>query len=102
MAAQPIRTYALALWGAQKTIALKLSGTDIRRLPIELRVTLVLVDLSLALIIQALVNTGAITDAQVQAKMAEISGYNYTKLPDIIRAPNVDEGYEPPDPDLGS
>jgi hypothetical protein len=102
VAAQPIRTYALALWGAQKTIAWKLGRTDLRQLSLEMRVTLIVVDLSLALIIQALVNIGAVTDAQVQAKMAEISGYNYNKLPDYVPPPNEDEGYDPPDPDLGS
>lgn len=102
MAAQPIKVYAMALWGAQKTIARKLSSTDIRQLPIELRVCLILVDITIALVVQALVNTGVVTDAQVQAKIAEITGSTYNRLPDIVLPPNEDTGYTPPDPDLGA
>jgi hypothetical protein len=102
MAAQPLKTYALALWGAQKTVAQAIGGVDIRVLPLQLRVVLVLTDLSVALVIQALVNAGIVTDAQVQAKLTEISTSTYKRLPDRLRAPDPEQGYDPPDPDLGA
>ena len=75
---------------------------DIRRLPIELRVVLILCDLSISLVIQGLVNAGIFTDAAVQAKLNEIAGSTYPTLPDRVPAPDPDSGYVPPDPDLGS
>jgi hypothetical protein len=102
MAAQPIKVYATALWNAQKAVATKIAGTDIRRLPIELRVVLILCDLSISLVIQGLVNAGIFTDAAVQAKLNEIAGSTYPTLPDRVPAPDPDSGYVPPDPDLGS
>lgn len=102
MAAQSIKVYAMGLWAAQKAVAAKLGNTDLRLLPIELRVTLIVVDLSLALVVQALVNAGIVTDAQVQAKIAEISGSTYNRLPDVVLPPDPDQGYTPPDPNLGA
>lgn len=102
MAAQPLKTYAMALWQAQKTVAQKVGGLDLRVLPLELRVTLILVDLSVALVVQALVNAGIVTDAAVQAKLTEITNANYNRLPGHMRGEDTEYGYEPPDPDLGA
>lgn len=102
MAAQPLKVYALSLWNTQKTVAQKIGGLDLRVLPLQLRVTLILVDLSVALVIQALVNAGIVTDAAVQAKLTEIGSAAYTRLADKVRAPDDEQGYVPPDPDLGA
>lgn len=102
MAAQPIKVYATALWNAQKAVALKLAGTDIRRLPIEQRVVLILCDLSIALVIQGLVNANVFTDAAVQTKLNEVANSTYNTLPDRVPAPDPDAGTVPPDPDLGA
>lgn len=99
--AQPLKVYANAIWQCQKAVALKLGGTDIRRLPIELRVTLILCDLAVGLVMQALVTANAVTDAAIQTKLNEIAGATYNRLPDVVPAADVDTGYQPPDPDLG-
>lgn len=99
--AQPLKVYATAIWNCQKVIALKLGEIDIRRLPIELRVTLVLCDLAVGLVMQALVNAGALTDAAIQTKLSEVASTDFAQLPDIVPAADVDTGYVPPDPNLG-
>lgn len=100
--AQSVKAYTRALWAMQKTVALKLGGVDIRVLPLQLRVVLVLADLSTALVIQALVNAGTVTDAAVQSKLDSTAAADYPALPDDLRAPDPESGYDPPDPDLGA
>lgn len=99
---QPLKAYATAIWNCQKTVAMKLGGTDIRRLPIENRVTLILCDLAVALVMQALVSANAVTDAAIQSKLNDIANATYTQLPDNVPAADPDSGYVPPDPDLGA
>lgn len=101
MAAQSVKTYAMMIWGAQKVIARKLGGVEIKRLDITSRVVLVTVDLVLAMIIQALVNANILTDAAIQARIDAVSGVAYSKLPDTVPPDDEDQGTVAPDPDIG-
>jgi hypothetical protein len=102
MAAQPLRVYAMALWNAEKIIANKLGAADLRRMPVDQRVILIVVDLVLALIIQALVEVNLITDAQIQAKIAALTTATYKIQPDVVPMGDEDAGTATPDPDLGA
>jgi hypothetical protein len=102
MAASSVRTYAGLIWSAQKVIARKLGGTDLRRLPISDRVVLVTVDLTLAMILQALVNAGILTDAGIQNRLDAVSGATFARLPDIVLPDNEESNIMAPDPDLGN
>lgn len=101
MAAQPVKVYALAIWGAQKTIAKKLGNVDLRRLPLTDRVVLITVDFVLAMIIQALVNANIVTDVAVQARIDAVSGATYNRLPESVPIDDEDAGTVTPDPDTG-
>lgn len=102
MAAQPLRVYAMALWQAEKVISQKLGGPDLRRVDVNTRVILIIVDLVLALIIQALVELNLVTDAQINAKVAALTSAIYKTQPDWVPPDNEDDGTVSPDPDLGA
>lgn len=102
MAASPVRVYAGMIWGAQKIIARKLGGVDLKRLSLSDRVVLITVDIVLGMILQVLVNANLLTDAVIQARVDAVSGATFQRLPDIVPPDDEDAGIVSPDPDLGN
>lgn len=100
--AQPLKVYAMSLWQAQKSIAQKIGPVDIKRLSVEARVCLILVDLAVAIVIQALVELALVTDAQVNAKINTLVNSTWKRLPTDVPPDDEDEGTVSPDPDLGA
>lgn len=99
---QPLKVYATAIWNCQKAVALKLGNLDLRVVPIELRITLILCDLAVGLVMQALVQANAVTDAAIQTKLDDIANATYTQLPSRVFPADPESGYVPSDPNLGA
>lgn len=100
--AQPLKTYVSALWQAEKTIARKLGGSDLRRLPLDQRVMLLVIDIMIAMILQALVELAVITDVQLNNKLNTITSATYPVQPMMVPMDDEDEGTVATDPDLGA
>ena len=99
---QTVKAYTVALWRMQKSVALQVAQTDIRCLPLQLRAVLLMADVAVALVIQALVDAGTFTDAQVQTRLNNVANGTYNPINFTAAAPDPETGYQPPDPDMGA
>jgi hypothetical protein len=98
-----IATYTRSLWDAQRTIAMKI-GMDLRRAPFEVRATVVIVDLTLAVLIKALTDGGVLTDANLSTRMNAVRDATYPTLPYSPPSVPEDGADDPmyPDPIAGA
>lgn len=97
-----VKQYTRAIWKAQRSVAQTAAGIDLRTVSVELRLVLLLADLAVGIVIQALVTAGIVTDAAVQQRLDAVASAAYPALPTQVRAADPDQGYDPPDPDLGA
>lgn len=90
------RTYAVTLWNTQVYVCRQL-GYDLRWASFEVRVLAISVDVCLAGIVKALVDAGAVTDAQLNQVFTAIQSSTFPKQPTSVPGPGDDGTVPPPD-----
>lgn len=98
-----LKAYVTNIWSAEKTIYAKLTGNkgDLKIMPYELRVAFLTVNVILGVILKALTDKGAVTDADLQAAINNATSATYPVQPGEVPRTDVDLGTTSPDPDLG-
>lgn len=94
-----IKQYTLKLWGVHKTVCYKL-GMDVSWGDSSERVRVISTDLMLAGLVKALTDKGVLTDAEINSVFTAINNATLPALPPVER-PDLDNGGQAPDPDLG-